>query len=304
MKALLLLLLSGSLTAALYMVRKLAGAESIPVTLFLFWQLSGSALVVLLFSIRSQQYPIWNMEHIRYYLIGGLLGTSIPFILVFLALEKLQVGLVGLVTALSPIATYFLARIVGVEQASTLRLLGLIFGLSGVALILNSGESIDQSTHWGVLLLALMIPLTLAVSNIYRSRYWPAGSESVAIVMGMLMVNGVLLLIVNLWLGNFRANIFENKQTLYLIGVLSVLAGAAYISSFKLLKEGGPVYLSQMGYVITVVTIIAGIFIWDEQYRVKDLISVSLVFAGVFMTTWSRKQNRVPDLRISELKEK
>lgn len=295
MKALLLLILSGSLTAALYMVRKLAGAESIPVLLFLFWQLSGSALVVGMFSIRSRQFPIWNLEHIRYYLIGGLLGTTIPFILVFVVLEQLQVGLVGLVTALSPIATYFLARIIGYEQASMLRLMGLIVGLTGVAFLITSGESINQSTNWFFIVLALMIPLTLAVSNIYRSRFWPVGSEAVAIVIGMLTVNGILLFLVNLWLGNFQVNMFENQQVFYLIAILSLLAGAAYLSSFALLKEGGPVYLSQMGYVITVVTILAGILIWDEQYRTNDLISISLVFGGVLMTTWSRRKNIVSE---------
>ena len=295
MKALLLLILSGSLTAALYMVRKLAGAESIPVLLFLFWQLSGSALVVGMFSIRSRQFPIWNLEHIRYYLIGGLLGTTIPFILVFVVLEQLPVGLVGLVTALSPIATYFLARIIGYEQASMLRLMGLIVGLTGVAFLITSGESINQSTNWFFIVLALMIPLTLAVSNIYRSRFWPVGSEAVAIVIGMLTVNGILLFLVNLWLGNFQVNMFENQQVFYLIAILSLLAGAAYLSSFALLKEGGPVYLSQMGYVITVVTILAGILIWDEQYRTNDLISISLVFGGVLMTTWSRRKNIVSE---------
>ena len=295
MKALLLLILSGSLTAALYMVRKLAGADPIPGLLFLLWQLSGSALVVGMFSIRSRQFPIWNLEHIRYYLIGGLLGTTIPFILVFVVLEQLQVGLVGLVTALSPIATYFLARIIGYEQASMLRLMGLIVGLTGVAFLITSGESINQSTNWFFIVLALMIPLTLAVSNIYRSRFWPVGSEAVAIVIGMLTVNGILLFLVNLWLGNFQVNMFENQQVFYLIAILSLLAGAAYLSSFALLKEGGPVYLSQMGYVITVVTILAGILIWDEQYRTNDLISISLVFGGVLMTTWSRRKNIVSE---------
>tara|TARA_R100001143_G_scaffold63254_1_gene69185 strand:- start:2276 stop:3184 length:909 start_codon:yes stop_codon:yes gene_type:complete len=287
MKALSLLIISGTLTAALYMVRKLAGVESIPVLLFLFWQLSGSALVVWLFSLRSRTYPVWNLEHVKYYLIGGLLGTTIPFILVFIVLEELQVGLVGLLTALSPIVTYFLARVVGCEQASMLRLSGLVVGLAGVAYLLTSGESINFSAHWFSLLLALMIPVTLAISNIYRSRYWPDGSEATAVVIGMLIINAGLLFLINLWLGNFQINILKSSHAAYLIYILPLLAGAAYISSFKLLKVGGPVYLSQMGYVITVVTILAGIIFWDERYYRNDFISISLVFAGVLMTTWS-----------------
>jgi hypothetical protein len=46
-----------------------------------------------------------------------------------------------------------------------------------------------------LLLILSGIPLTLAMSNLYRSRYWPAGSAALPLVTGMLMVQSLGLLL-------------------------------------------------------------------------------------------------------------
>ena len=203
MKALILLLISGVLTAGLFITGKQVGSEAVSPLLILFWQMTGGAVVVWLVSWPSRKFPLWDLEHVRYYLIGGLLGVSLPYVLAYVVLRELQVGLVGLLTALSPVVTYALARILGQERGSPLRLLGLIVGLGGVVLLVIPEASIDLSDQSVFLLLALVIPLTLGVSNIYRSRYWPVGSEAMSLAIGMLTVQAGLLFVVNLWLGNF-----------------------------------------------------------------------------------------------------
>ena len=292
MKALVLLLVSGVLTSGVFIVGKHAGNEVVSPLLLLFWQLSGGALVVWAFSWTSCKFPIWNAEHIRYYLIGGLLGISLPFVLAYVVLRELQVGVVGLVTALSPIMTYALARLLGSEHGSPLRLLGLIAGLIGVALlVLPSGianlSGLDLSRHGSFMLLALGIPVALATSNIYRSRFWPVGSEAMPLVVGMLTMQSVWLFIVNMMLGNFYQIIPESQDMRWLLIMLALMAGTSYLTSFNLLKIGGPVYLSQMGYVITAVTLLAGILLWGEHYDNRDILSIVLILVGVLLTTWS-----------------
>jgi drug/metabolite transporter (DMT)-like permease len=195
MKALLLLILSGILAAGVFLAGKQAGAEPLSPLLILFWQMSGGALVVWTVSWPSRQFPVWDAQHLRYYLIGGLLGVSLPYVLAFIVLRELQVGLVGLMTALSPIMTYAMARLLGMERGHPLRLLGLVIGLVGVALLVVPKGALDLSGHAFFLLLALGIPLTLAMSNLYRSRYWPAGSAALPLVTGMLMVQSLGLLL-------------------------------------------------------------------------------------------------------------
>ena len=287
MKALLLLLVSGVLTAAVFMIGKQAGQQALPPLIILFWQMSGAALVVWLVCWPTRSFPRWDLAHLRYYLIGGLLGVSLPYVLAFLVLRELPVGLVGLMTALSPLMTYAMARLLGIERAHPLRLLGLILGLCGVAVLLMPAQLGDLQGERVFMLLALCIPLTLAASNIYRSRYWPAGSAAMPLVIGMLTVQSVALLIINLWLGNVDSALPASIDARWLLVLLATIAGASYLSSFSLLRVGGPVYLSQVGYVITLVSLFAGVLIWDEHYDAGDLLSMGLIFCGVMLTTWS-----------------
>ncbi len=288
MKALILLIVSGVLAAGVFIAGKQASSEQLSPLLILFWQMSGGALVVWIVSWPSRKFPTWDATHVRYYLIGGLLGISLPYVLAFIVLQKLQVGTVGLMTALSPVVTYALARLLRLESGHPLRLLGLIIGLGGVVLLVTPQDATDLSGNWEFMLLALGIPLSLAASNIYRSRFWPAGSEAIPLVIGMLSVQGAGLFIVNLVLGNFHVVMPENDTGL-LLTVLAFMAGASYLSSFNLLKVGGPVYLSQMGYVITAVTLLAGIALWGEQYDSKDLLSMGLILSGVLLTTLTHR---------------
>jgi len=290
MKALSLLIISGILAAGVFIAGKQASSEQLSPLLILFWQMSGGAVVVWLVSWPSRRFPKWDAVHLRYYLIGGLLGISLPYVLAFMAMQELQVGIVGLLTALSPIVTYAIARVLGLEQANLLRFIGLVIGLAGVALLVAPEESATLlESNIQYLLLALGIPVSLAASNIYRSRFWPEGSKAIPLVIGMLTVQGVWLLVLNLALGNFNEPLMASHDIVLLLSFLGVMAGVSYLSSFNLLKVGGPVYLSQMGYVITLVTLLAGIFIWNETYNANDMLSIGFILAGVLLTTWTRR---------------
>ncbi|WP_373020517.1 DMT family transporter [Thiomicrorhabdus sp.] len=285
MKALFLLIVSGILAGGVFIAGKQAGGAQVSAWLILFWQMAGGAMVVWLVSWPSRRFPVWNAAYVRYYLIGGLLGVSLPYVLAFTALQELQVGMVGLLTALSPVVTYAMARTLGLERNHPLRLLGLVIGFGGVAMLVMNGESMSFSGNGFFMLLALGIPVTLAASNIYRSRYWPSGSEALPLVIGMLTVQSVWLFFVNLAMGNFQGVVTMGMDVGMLLFGLGLMAGASYLSSFNLLKVGGPVYLSQMGYVITAVTILAGIALWDESYNQRDLMSIGLILSGVLLTT-------------------
>jgi len=289
MKAFMLLIVSGILTSGVFIAGKQAGNEQLSSLLILFWQMSGGALVVWAVAWPTRRFPIWNAAHVRYYLIGGLLGITLPYVLAFTVLRELQVGTVGLITALSPIVTYALARLLGQEQGHPLRLLGLIIGLGGVALLVTPQDSTDLAGNWQFMLLALGIPATLAASNIYRSRFWPNGSEAMPLVIGMLTVQGVCLFILNLVLGNFHEALPGTQDTGLLLTLLALMAGVSYLTSFNLLKLGGPVYLSQMGYVITAVTLLAGIVLWDEHYDSTDMLSMGLILSGLLLTTLTHR---------------
>jgi drug/metabolite transporter (DMT)-like permease len=295
MKALVLLVISGVLAAGVFIAGKQASSEQLSPLLILFWQMSGGALVVWLVSVPSRRFPVWDAIHVRYYLVGGFLSVSLPYVLALVVFQELQVGIVGLLTALSPIMTYAMARLLGQERGHPLRLLGLVIGLSGVALLMTPQASMDLPGNWQYMLLALGIPLTLAAGNIYRSRFWPADSKAMPLVIGMLSMQSAWLFIINLVLGNFQVDLSASQDSSLVLAFLALMAGASYLASFNLLRVGGPVYLSQMGYVITAATVLAGIVLWDEQYDNNALVSMGLILTGVLLTTLTQIVQQAKD---------
>lgn len=309
MKALLLLLLSGTLAAGVFVTGKQAGHEQLAPLYILFWQMSGGALVVLAVSRfssgSSRRLPVWDWQHLQYYLVGGLLGISLPYVLAFFVMRELQVGTVGLLTALSPVITYGIARVLNLEQGHLVKLIGLVLGLIGVTLlVMPNGLSEPGMAHdgdWPDTLLGLGIPASLAASNLYRSHYWPKDSNATQLAIGMLSVQGLVLLLINAATGNFDTSLLANRDAVLTLALLSLFAGASYLSTFYLLREGGPVYLSQMGYVISVMTLLAGIVLWSESYDTNDILSMGLIFIGVLITTVVRsmEQSRQATVAVS-----
>ncbi|MEJ2393236.1 MAG: DMT family transporter [Candidatus Thiodiazotropha sp.] len=300
MKALLLLLLSGTLAAGVFVTGKQAGNEQLAPLYILFWQMTGGALVVLIVSRfssgSSRRLPVWDWQHLQYYLVGGLLGISLPYVLAFIVMRELQVGTVGLLTALSPVITYGIARVLNLEQGHPVKLIGLVLGLIGVTLLVMpnglSEPGMANDGDWRYTLLGLGIPASLAASNLYRSHYWPPGSDATQLAIGMLSVQGLALLLTNAATGNLDISMLANRDAFLALALLSLFAGASYLSAFYLLREGGPVYLSQMGYVISVVTMLAGIMLWSESYDSNDLVSMGLIFVGVLITTVIRSMEQ------------
>ena len=107
-------------------------------------------------------------------------------------------------------------------------------------------------------------------------------------------MQGICLLLINIVLGNFQLNMPGMVANVPLLMLLGMLAGTSYLSSFGLLKIGGPVYLSQMGYIITAVTMLAGVVLWDEYYDMHDLLSMGLILVGVLLTTITQSVQTKP----------
>lgn len=304
MKPLLLLLFTGLLSGTLYSAGKLTDPDLVAPLTLLLWQVAGGSLVLCLVLLLRGQRMRWDRRYRRYYLVGGLLGVSIPYALAYLVVSRVPVGLVGIYTALSPLLTYGIARLLGHEAGSWRRWSGLVLGLVGVLMIMlpRGGGSVAE---WHYLLIGLGIPLSLALSNIYRSRAWPEGSQPLPLAAGMLGMQGLWLIPLTLLLGQFQLPSLNPGQDTSIGIPLALVAGVSFLSTFTLLRLSGPVYLSQLGYVITTVTVTIGILFFNEQYGASDWLAIGLVFSGILLTgrrpAWTSPRSRIADPRGSRL---
>ena len=67
-------------------------------------------------------------------------------------------------------------------------------------------------------------------------------------------------------------------------------ASAMFAFFFRLQAVGGPVYLSQIGYVAAAVGLFAGIVFLGERYSALTWAGALIIAAGVAMTTRAQRQ--------------
>jgi drug/metabolite transporter (DMT)-like permease len=280
---LLLLVINGSFIAAIYTLAKLAGQSGVSALGVLAFQLLAAAMLVTAVAALAGRLPRFDRATLRYAAVAGALGIAAPNLITFAALGHLPAGLVGVIGALSPVFTYGLALLLRVERVQPLRALGIALGLAGVLVLLLPRSALPDAALLPWALLALAGPLLLAGGNLFRSLAWPPGLNPLAAASALLLTQALVFVPLaalsgQLWLPGTALETVD----LALIGA-GLLTTAFYLTAFELQRRAGPVVVGQLGYVITVASLLLGAWVFGERPGVATAAAVLLVFAGVLM---------------------
>lgn len=199
---------------------------------------------------------------------------------------------------LSPLYTYIFAYRLGMEAFSARRVTGLAIGLVGalVIILLGRGASVGEVdgdfTLWAAI--AMIVPISLAGGNIFRVRHWPEGGEPLALSAGMLLASALLVAPLMWFMGAGHVpGVVAGAATadIALVGQV-LMTTIAYLVFFQLQRIAGPVYFSQVGYVMTLVGLLWGILVFAERYPVAVWGGVALICAGLFLVNGGRLRRR------------
>jgi drug/metabolite transporter (DMT)-like permease len=67
------------------------------------------------------------------------------------------------------------------------------------------------------------------------------------------------------------------------------VAATMFAFFFRLQQIGGPIYLSQIGYVAAAVALLVGVLFLGERYALLTWLGAGIVTIGVIMTTRARQ---------------
>lgn len=251
----------------------------------LFWQVAASAAVLLATAWAAGQRPSLTAASLRYYLLAGLLGLTLPYLVTYIVLAHIPAGVLGIAVSLSALMTYGIARLMRLEHFHPARMAGLGLGLLGVLVIVVPKGALPSADMAGWVLVALAAPLSLAGGNIYRSVAWPRGGRPLAMAAGMLATQAVLIGPFAFVAGAIpRPTLEPSAVNVVLIGI-ALLSSAFYLSAFELQRRAGPVFISQLGYVISLGTLAIGIFAFGERPSAWVWLSVLAMLGGIALVT-------------------
>lgn len=289
-----LLLASGTLLGMKLPIGKLASEAGVSALLWAGIVSLGVVIMLLPTQLTRRGLQLPGFAVLRYTTVSAVISFVVPNLLLFTVIPEVGAGYTGLMFALSPVFTLLIAAVLGMRTPGRLGLAGIAMGLVGAVWVSLTRGASAGGPEAGWLVAAAAIPMALASGNVYRSRHWPPGAEPNALAFwGHAVATGVFLVII---LATQRTiPLAEVAASKGLIVVQMLLSGLNFPLFYRLQRDGGPVLLSQIGYVAAAVSLVTATVCLGERYSTTTWLGAGIIGAGIFATvTAQRVESRLP----------
>lgn len=278
-----LLLLLGFIWGSGYSIARYVMTHGVSPIGYSFWQCLGPAILLGLLSARN---IVYDVRHIKFYFLCGLIGIAIPNTNMYYLSSHLPAGLLAVIVNTVPVIIYPMALLTKQEKFSFLRFLGVCSAIAGILCLLIPKAQLQNITghHYYILwiLTALITPFCFAFFTLFINPHRPKDSTPLMLAAGMLMAAAVLLMPWVIKTGGFYAfsgNIINNGLILLEIALSSI----GYVLFFKLLKIAGPVYYSFVDGVVALTGLFWGFVLFQETPSLLSVIAISFILFGIML---------------------
>lgn len=255
----------------------------------IFWQLV--VVVVLLGAIcvvRRKPLEL-GMRYWRLYVAIAMCGAVLPDIVFYLSASKLPGGILAIVMATAPLFSLPIALALGNERFAWRRLLGLSFGLVGIALLVGPEASLPERAMAAFIPLALLAPLLYATEGNLVAKWGTQGLDPIQTILGAsllgLVVSAPLALITGQWV-NPLASFGAPEAALVLSAAVHGLVYAVYV---WLVNRAGSVFTAQSSYLVTGFGVVWSMVLLQETYAIWVWLALLIMMGGMVLVQPRRR---------------
>ena len=207
----------------------------------------GGVLLLSINFVLGKIKPL-KMQVIRFSLIGGFIGITVPHIIFFNGIRTVDVGIASAMISGIPIMIYLLSLICKQEIFTFQRFAGVFFGLVGVAIIAGveiTEGSLLSSSVIGIILI-LLSTIFYASNVIFISIHLPKDFSRMQarrmMIFGSIPIWFYIIAFQEIEL--FIPTYTEPSHFLFLL-LHCCISGVAYYLSFNIISNHGPVTYSR-----------------------------------------------------------
>jgi drug/metabolite transporter (DMT)-like permease len=262
-----------------YLLIKVAVAEVDP-GLVVFVRLALSAVVLLPIAAATGSLARAR-RHWRRLLLTSSLGIALPFLLIAYGEQHITSSLAALLIAADPLFVVLLALPFDAsERASGARLVGLILGLVGVAVLLGLNDGGDAL---GVLGAAMVLLAALCYA---ASALLIKGLSGVPLLgSAAITLSAAALLLAPAALGRLPSELPQASAIGSLVALGLLCTALAYVIYFDLIAEAGATRASVITYVNPAVAVVLGVLLLHEPLGLGTLVGFGLIVLGCALST-------------------
>ncbi len=247
----------------------------------IFWQLLFSSIVLSAISIVRRVKPVLNRRSLLYFLVIGLIGTILPNSFSYLAAAQLPAGVMAIIIASVPMFSLTIANTLRIERFSLIRSTGVLLGAAAVAILILPETSLPEPEKAIFVLVALVAPFCYGAEGNYIAARALREVDAVTTLLGASVLGtfiaAPLALASGTWVDLFAPWSAPEWALLF----SSLFHVAAYSGYIWLVSMAGPVFSSQVAYVVTLAGVLLSALILSESYSGWVWMALILMLAGL-----------------------
>lgn len=248
--------------------------------------LAGIIMLIILISKKELKWIGW--KNLSYQLIFSTLMLIGANGLTTVAEENLSSSLAALISATSPILVFLGSIFIGLQKFSYRGFLGVLLCFGGVIFIFWDGiqELANPEFRTGIIL--LFCAITGWTSGTIFTKKMNIQSKNISLnLFYQFMFAGIVQIIFALvFTENYN---FENWSIKGISAMIYLAIFGSVITFFSFhyaLTKISPIQVSILSYFNTIIAIILGWLILDEEISIKFIFATILIICGVFITNY------------------
>lgn len=258
-----------------------------------FWQAVVSGSLLFLYTLARKRPMSVNGKALKMYVILALLGTAIPASCFYFAAPHVPAGILSITVALIPMLTYGLALMLRSERLSWVRFAGIFCGAASILLLVGPENSLPDRSALPWVLLACLSAFCYALENVYLALPSLPDIGPIRIACGM-NVMAAIILAPTAWLsGHMFIPAFPFGTVEWSIIALGLITAFAYSMFVMTIAMAGPLFASQVGYVVTLAGVLWGMAIFGESHSQWVWASLIVMMIGMALVS-PRRADEAP----------
>ena len=210
----------------------------------------------------------------------GLLNNVIPFGFIFAGQTQITVGLSSIINAMTPLFTVVVMASFQQERLTAYRIIGVLLGVVGVAVLSGFDGPIDGNQTLGIAL-CMAGALSYGFAALWGRKFLvgvpPVKSATCQLMCSTLIMAVVVSLVDRPW--TLAA---PSQETVLSLAALAVFGTAlAYIVFFKILVRAGASNVMLVTLLIPVTALILGNVFLGEPIQSKEIIGAFIIGTGL-----------------------
>ncbi len=227
------------------------------------------------------------------YLGITLLGEVIPHWMTYTAVGELPAGIVAIGLTLVPMFAMPIALAFGFERFNPMRFLGIVIGAVAILMIVGPDTSLPDPSKAGFVILVLIAAICYGGEGNFLTWYGNQGLDSMQMLFGASLL-GLCIAIPNALISGQMISPFQPwGLELYIIVFSAIISWGTYVSYIWLIGQAGPVFASQVAYLVTGFGVVWSMLILAERYSLWVWMAFVLMMVGISLVQ-PRESKRTP----------